>query len=135
MLQTFEHLRKRALHQVAVLQHVGDAGGHAQIVFQHVDLAVAVAHQVGAGDVAPDAARRIDAHALRTVERGRADDLLGNDLVLQDLLIVIDVVDELVERVDALLEAALDPLPLFGALTMRGIRSKGKMRSVPADSP
>ena len=133
--QAFEHLRESALHQVAVLEHVGDAGRHAQIVLEHVDLAVAVAHQIGAGDVAPDPPRRIDARALRAVERGRADDLFRDDLVLQDLLIVIDVVDELVERVDALLEAALDPLPLLGALTMRGIRSKGKMRSVPAESP
>ena len=54
--QSLEQLRKRLLHQLPVLQHVRHAGGAAQIVFQHVDLAVAVAHQVGARDVAPDAA-------------------------------------------------------------------------------
>ena len=93
--QALEDLRESALHQVAVFQNVGDAGGHAQVVFQHVDLAVAVAHQVGAGDVAPDAARRIDADALRAVEGGGIDHFFRDDLVLQDLLIVIDVVDEL----------------------------------------
>ena len=114
-MQALKHLRKRALHQVAVFQHVGNAGRHAQIVFQDIDLAVAVAHQVGSGDVAPDPPRRIDARALGAVEGGRMDDLFRDDLVLQDLLVVINVVDELVERVDALLEAALDPVPLLGA--------------------
>ena len=54
--QPFEHLRKDALQHLAVFEHVGHARGHAQVVFQHVDTAVAVAHQVGAGDVAPDSA-------------------------------------------------------------------------------
>ena len=59
--------------------------------------------------------RRVDAHALRAVKGGRANDFLGDDLVLEDLLVVVDVVDEVVERVDALFEPALDPLPLLGA--------------------
>ena len=69
----FEDLREDALQHLAVFQHVGDARGHAQVVLQHVVLAVAVAHQVGAGDVAPDAPRRIQALALlagRTPRRG-----------------------------------------------------------------
>ena len=65
--------------------------------------------------MAPDAAGRIDAVALRAVEGGRLDDLLGDDLVLQDFLVVVNVVDELVEGVDALLESALNPFPLLGA--------------------
>ena len=50
----FKDPGESALHQVAVLQHIGDPGGHAQIVFEDVDLAVAIAHQIGSGDVAPD---------------------------------------------------------------------------------
>ena len=41
-----------------------------------------------------------------------SDDLGGDDAVLDDLLLVVDVVDEEVQRVDALLEAPLDPVPL-----------------------
>ena len=45
---------------------------------------------------------------------GRGEDHVGrNDAVLEDLLLVIDVVDERVEGVDALLQAALDVVP-FG---------------------
>ena len=42
-------------------------------------------------------------------------DLGGNDAVLEDLLVVVDVVDEQVQRVDALLEAALDRSPIRAA--------------------
>jgi len=74
-----------------------------------------VPNQVRAGDVAPDAAGRIDAAALGAVKRGGVDNLLGDNPVLQNFLIVVNVVNKLVERVDALLEAALDPIPLLGA--------------------
>ena len=114
-MQPFENLGEGALHQIAVLQHIGDAGWHAQVVFEHVDLAVAVADQIGSRDVAPHAPRRVDADALRTVEGRRANDFLRNDFILQNLLVVIDVVNEFVERVDALLESAFDAVPLFAA--------------------
>ena len=113
--QAFEQPRERPLHQVAVLQNVGDAGRHPQIVLEHVDLPVAMAHQIGPGDVAPDASRRINAAALRAIRRGGADHLFGDDFVLENLLVVIDIVDELVQRVDALAEPAFDPVPLLGA--------------------
>ena len=71
-----EDLRKRLLHQLAVLQHVRHARGAAQVVFEHVEPAVAVADQVGAGDVAPDALGRIEADALPAKGRGRLDDML-----------------------------------------------------------
>ena len=58
-------------------KHVGDAGGRAQVVFEHIDLAVGVAHQIGAGDVAPDILGRVEALArgqiaLRFLDRLRA---------------------------------------------------------------
>ena len=114
-MQASKHAGEGPLHQVAVLQDIGNARRHTKIVFQDVDLAVAVANQIRTGDVAPDAARRIDAAALGAVKRGGIDDLLRDDFVLQDFLVVVNVVDKLVERVDALLEAALDPIPLLGA--------------------
>ena len=70
-----EHLRKRALHHLAVLQHVRHARRAAQVVFQHVDLPVAVAHEIRAGDVAPHAVGRIQPDALLPEAAGRADDL------------------------------------------------------------
>ena len=60
----FEQPGKAAFHDEPVLQHVGHARRAAEVVLQHVDRAVFVADQIGAGDVAPDAARRIQADAL-----------------------------------------------------------------------
>ena len=63
-----EELGEEPHHHLAVLQHVGDTAGHAQVVFEHVVLAAAVrvagAHDVNARDVAVDAAGYIDAHHL-----------------------------------------------------------------------
>ena len=56
----------------------------------------------------------VDALHLRAV-LGVAEHLLGgNDARLQDLLIMVDVVDEGVQRPDALLEPRLEPHPLLG---------------------
>ena len=55
--ESFEDAGEDALEDLAIFQHVGDAGGDAQIVFEDVVFAVAVADQVCAGDVAPDAPR------------------------------------------------------------------------------
>ena len=49
--------------------------------------------------------------ALLAVGDGGGDHFGGNGAVLEDFLVVIDVVDEGVERVDALLEAAFDAVP------------------------
>ena len=59
-----EDLREHALHHRAVFEHVGDAGWTAQVVLEHVNLTVAMPHQVCACDMAPDSARRIEPYAL-----------------------------------------------------------------------
>ena len=63
-------------------------------------------HQMPRGGLRPDA-RLPEA-------RRRAQDLGRDDAVLDDPLLVIDVVDEQVERADALLQAALDAAPFRG---------------------
>jgi hypothetical protein len=110
----FEDLRKGALHDDAVLEDVGHAGRAAQVVFEHVDLAVAVADQIRAGDVTPHAIGRVEADALLPEAAGGVDDRGGHDAVSHDLLAVIDVVDEQVQRADPLFEAKLDPCPFGG---------------------
>ena len=46
-----EQLREQPHHDLAVLQHVGDAGGRARIVLEHVEASRLDAHDVDAGDV------------------------------------------------------------------------------------
>src|SRR5207247_2105764 len=86
----------------------------AQVVFEDVNLAVAIADQVGAGNVAPDPARWIQSDTFRTKAGRGSDHLLGHDAVPDDPPLVIQVVDETVERLDALGESAFDPVPLRG---------------------
>ena len=107
-----EQLRREPRHREAVLEHVGDARRSAAVVLEHPPGAVGVADQVASGDVAVDAAGRANA-VDRAPELGRAEHQLpGDDPLADDLAPVVDVVDERVQRPQALGEAALDRLPL-----------------------
>ncbi len=113
-LVALEKLGEEPHHHLAVLQHVGDPAGHAQIVFQHVVAAVRVADQVHPGDVGVDAQRQVQAlHGGLVLGIGK--DLLGRDQAgLDDLVIVVDVPEELVQRADALAQAGLQQAPFLG---------------------
>ena len=109
-----EQLGEQSRHRDAVLQHVGDARRHADVVLEDLPGPVAVADEVAAGDVRVDAARRADAvHGAREV-RARHDELPGHEARTHDLPRVVGVVDERVQRPDALCEAALDDPPVRG---------------------
>ena len=54
-----EDLREGPLHHISVLKDVRDARWTAEVVLEHVNLAVGVPEQIGSGDMAPDAARWI----------------------------------------------------------------------------
>ena len=66
-----------------------------------------------------DAARRLDAHHLRHEGRVLDDQLLGDAAGLDDLLAMVDVVHEGVERAHALLDAGCEPAPLRRAQDAR----------------
>ena len=103
-----------ALQRLAALEHVADARRGAEVVLEHEVAAVAVAHEVDAADVRVDAAGNVEADHLAP-EVARAEDEIGrHDPGLEDLLAVVDVGEEEVERAQPLHEAALDHLPLVG---------------------
>jgi hypothetical protein len=108
-----EELREEPHHHLAVLEHVGDARGDAQVVLEDAEFAGVVAHDVDAGDVGVDAAGDVDALHLRAVLRVAEHLLRGDHARLQDLLVVVNVVDEGVQRPHALLQAAFEPDPFF----------------------
>lgn len=107
-----EHLGEGAFHHRAVLQHVGDPGRAAHVVFQYVELPVPVAHEVGAGNVAPDPLRWVDARALGAVAGGRLHNVPRDHAVAQDLAVVVDVVNEQIQGSNPLLQPALQYLPV-----------------------
>jgi hypothetical protein len=122
-----EQLREHMHHRFAVLEHVGDARGGARIVLQHEEVVLAGADDVDADDMAIDAERRFDPHHLRHEGRVGDDQLLGNLAGLDDLLPVVDVVHEGVERAHALLDAARQPPPF--------VRRQDAWNDVEGDEP
>ena len=110
-----EQLRKSLLHELSVLQHVRHARRAAQIVLQHVVLAIAVAYQIGARDVAPNPARRGEPHALGTkTSRGRRH-MLRQDAFAHHPTVMIQIVNQHVERGNSLPQPALQCSPLVAA--------------------
>ena len=75
---------------------------------------VAVSHQVGTSDVTPDTSWGIEFHAGFQQVLGSADHMLRNYAVFHNALLVIDIVDEEIERIDPLLQPALDLGPFCG---------------------
>ena len=109
----FKHSGKRALHRAAVFQNVTHAGRTAAVVFEHEIISVLVADQIRAADADVNSLRHFKVHELAAEMFSRQNEKLRDDTVLQDFLLVINVVQEKIQRRDALREAALDLLPLF----------------------
>ena len=79
-----EQLRKQPQHDLAVLQHVGDAGGRARIVFEHVEGLGIDPHDVDAGDVHVDVVRHLLAVHLRAEHRILEHEVFRHDAGAQD---------------------------------------------------
>ena len=110
-----EGVGKQPHHDLAVLEHVGNARGRAHIVLEHEEIALAGADQVDAGDMRVDVLRRLDAQHLRAEGRIEQHEFRRHQPRLDDLLVVIDVVEEDVDRLHPLDAAPLDQVP-FGAV-------------------
>ncbi len=108
-----EQLGQQAAHRDPVLQHVGDPGGSAHVVLEHLPAAVRVAHEVAAGHVRPHAAGRPDAVGGARERRARDHELPWDDSLPDDLLLVVDVLHEAVQCPHPLGEPALDRAPLL----------------------
>ena len=68
--EPLHQIGKGALHQMAVLDDIGNAGRAAAVVLEHQEFAFAIAHDVGAVDVDIGAAREIQSDHLLAISRG-----------------------------------------------------------------
>ena len=129
-----EQFGEKPHHDFAVLQHVGDAGWRARIVFEHVECLGVDAHDVDAGDMHVDIVRHFLPAHLGT-EGGIAEDqIVRHEAGAQDFARTVDVLDEGVQRIDALGQALFQEPP-FRAAMMRGMTSNGISRSCASASP
>ena len=107
-----EGLRADASAQLAGDQRIARAGGNAQVVLQDVPALVLRLHEVDARDVAVNARGRGHALALRQVALAGVEEFLREHAVRYDVLVRVDVLQEQIERIHALHEAAVQLLKL-----------------------
>ena len=74
-----------------------------------------MAHQIAAGDVRVDAARRADPVDRPREVRAGGHEPPRHEALADDLARVVDVVDERVQRADPLCQSALDAAPFLAA--------------------
>jgi hypothetical protein len=86
--------------------------GRPEVVLEHAEGALAVADQVDAGDVDAHAADGAMPRSDREVVLRAEDQLARERARRQDALRAVDVVEEQAERAHALLEAALELVPV-----------------------
>ena len=80
---------------------------------RYVNRAVLVANEIGSADMCPDAQRRLDARAAGPEILRRVNDLRGHAAVADEFLVVVDIVDEQIERSGPLDQPFFDALPLL----------------------
>lgn len=100
-----KQFREHAHHGLAVFQHVGDPGRGARVVLQHIEFVLADANEVGAYNMGIDTPWRGEADHLRQEGLVLYDEVGGYAAGPNDLLTMIDVVQEGVERAHALVDA------------------------------
>ena len=105
-------LGQRRRDRAPVGHHVADPRGDAHVVLEDPELTGVVADQVDAADVDPDAVGRLDAGRLAVEVRGGGDHPPGDHAVLEHPAVVVDVGEELLQRLHALLDTGLDRRPL-----------------------
>ncbi len=119
-----EGVGKEPHHDLAVLEHIGDARGRAHIVLEHEEVTLSGADQIDASDMGVDVVRRLDPDHLGPEGGIEQNEFGRHKSCLEDLLVVIDVVEEDVDRLDALNAAPLDQIP-FGAVEDAGNEVEG----------
>jgi len=109
-----EQAWEEVLHQMSIFQHITDAGGTSQVVFEHVNLTIRMPDQVRPGDMNPYISRGIHAHALFSKSLGCQQDVFRDSVGFQNLLVVIEIVYKEIQGFDALFEAAFHLCPFGG---------------------
>ena len=102
-----------ALRDHPVLDDVRDARRRAKVVLEDAELARGIADEVDPGDVDPDAVRGAHAAEPGQVVLRAEDDLGRHPLRAEDALLAVNVVEERLERSNALHDPALDAGPVL----------------------
>ncbi len=122
-----EQFRKEPQHDFAVLQHVGDAGGRARIVFQHIEGFGVDPNDIDAADMDVDVVRHLLAVHFRPEHRILEHQIFRHHAGFENFAPGVDVADVMVDGFDALLEPGAQDVP-FG-------RGENARQHVEGDEP
>ncbi len=95
-----------------VLDHVSHAGRRASIIFQHPERAGFIADDIGAADMHVGVEGNVEADHRLAIAGILQDQLGRHDLIGEDFPLVVDVIQEHVQRAHALHDAGFDLVPL-----------------------
>ena len=107
-----EELGKDALHHAPVGEHVAHARRHAQVVFEHDEVAVLHADEVGAAHGHVHVSRHLQPDHLAAKVFAAINDLARHDTVGENAAFVVDVAQKHVQRGNALGQAGFHLFPL-----------------------
>ncbi len=110
----FEHPRKAPLHHPPIFQHVAHPARTTAVVLEHHIFAFVAADQIRAAHVDVNVLWHRKVHKLPPEMFARQHTLRWNYTVFDDPLLVVDVMEEQIERGDALRQTSLEELPLPG---------------------
>ena len=110
-----EEIGREPDHHFAIFEHVGDAGGRAHIVFQHVEIVIVDPDDVDPGDMGPDVMRDGVALHFRAVARIAQNEVARDNSRAENGLFAIDVGQEHVQGLDPLDQARLESSPFVAA--------------------
>src|SRR5207237_1390624 len=108
-----EQFGAKPQHRLAIFEHVGDARRRAGIVLEHIELVGSDADQIDPANMRPHPVRRADAGDLGA-ELLVAVDQLGRDQpFLEDPALAVDILEERIDRLDALDQPLAEPGPFL----------------------
>ncbi len=102
------------LHDTAIFEHIGDARGHPQVIFEDAIGAVAIANQISAANMHINISWYLYPPELGPI-LGRAENqFAGNNAIRQNLLIAVNISHKQIQGLQALLQPPLQHFPLMG---------------------
>ncbi len=106
-----EQIGENSLHHPSVGQHVGNATGHAQVIFQHHEFAAGQPDQIGADHRDIDVARHLQSAHLAAKVLAAVNHFAGNHSFGKNAAFVVNIPQKQIESSDPLRQSTFDVGP------------------------
>ena len=106
---------EEAFSDFPVLQHVAYTRRCAQIILKHIKSTVVIPYQVDTGNMDINIIRNLQLVHFAQEMRARVNDIYRNYAILNNKLVVVNILQEQVQRGKSLLDALLHKGPFAGS--------------------